>query len=136
MDDLIAAKAASIRRCVKRAREEYQSAGSNFQTDFTHQDAAILNVVRACELAIDLANHVAQKRKLGVPATSREAFELLHSAGLIDDELEDRLIRMVGFRNVVVHAYQQIDIDIVSRVIQQGLDDVLRLAEQIITLDG
>jgi len=135
MDDVIATKAASIRRCVKRAREEFQNAGDHFKTDFTHQDAAILNVVRACELAIDLANHIAQKRKLGLPSTSRESFELLHSAGLIDDVLEDNLIRMVGFRNVVVHAYQQIDLDIVSRVIQQGLDDVLALADRLIQLD-
>lgn len=136
MDNVIASKSASIQRCVQRAREEFSSAGENFKTDYTHQDAAILNVVRACELAIDLANHIVQIRKLGFPATSRESFELLHAAGLIDDILEDRLIRMVGFRNVVVHAYQQIDIEIVSRVIQQGLDDVLRLSDQIIALES
>jgi uncharacterized protein YutE (UPF0331/DUF86 family) len=136
MDDVIAAKAASIRRCVKRAREEFKSAGDHFKTDFTHQDAAILNVVRACELAIDLANHVAQKRKLGLPATSRESFELLNAAGLIDDVLEDKLIRMVGFGNVAIHAYQRIDIEIVIRVIQHGLDDVLALADRMTTLDS
>lgn len=136
MDNVIASKSASIQRCVQRAREEFSSAGENFKTDYTHQDAAILNVVRACELAIALANHIVQIRKLGFPATSRESFELLHEAGLIDDVLEDRLIRMVGFRNVVVHAYQQIDIEIVSRVIQQGLNDVLRLSDQIIALEG
>lgn len=135
MDDVIAAKATSIRRCVGRAREEYQNAGNNFKTDFTHQDAAILNVVRACELAIDLANHIVQKRKIGLPSTSRESFELLHSAGLIDETLEDKLIRMIGFRNVAVHAYQQIDLTIVQRVIQTGLDDVLSFADRMISLD-
>jgi len=135
MDDVIAAKAASIRRCVGRAREEYRNAGNNFKSDFTHQDAAILNVVRACELAIDLANHIVQKRKIGLPSTSRESFELLHSAGLIDETLEDNLIRMIGFRNVAVHAYQQIDLTIVQRVIQTGLDDVLSFADQMISLD-
>ncbi len=136
MDNVIATKSASIQRCVKRARDEFQSAGDQFKTDFTHQDAAILNVVRACELAIDLANHVLKKRKLGLPSTSRESFELLHAAGLIDDALEDRLIRMVGFRNVAIHAYQRIDIEIVIRVIQHGLDDVLALADRMIALDS
>lgn len=134
MDDVVASKTASIQRCVKRAREEHLLAGSAFATDFTRQDAAVLNIVRACELAIDLANHIARKRKLGLPASSRDSFELLHAAGLIDETLEDNLIRMVGFRNVVVHAYQQIDWTIVKTVIERGLGDVLSFADAMLAL--
>lgn len=74
MNDVVINKVQSIQRCVKRAREEYAQA-EDFLTDYTHQDAAILNVLRACELAIDLAAYVISQRKLGVPTSSREAFE-------------------------------------------------------------
>lgn len=134
MDDIVAAKVASIQRCVKRAREERAIAGATFAVDFTRQDAAILNVVRACELAIDLANHLVRKHRLGLPGSSRESFGLLSEARLIDKSLEDRLGRMVGFRNIVVHAYQQIDWAIVTDVIERGLDDVLAFADASVEL--
>jgi len=77
MNDIVINKIQSIQLCVERAREEYQKNPDGFETDFTRQDAAILNVIRACEQAIDLANHVIKKHKMGIPASSAESFELL-----------------------------------------------------------
>ena len=42
MDNVILNKVASIERCLIRVKEEYVSAGENFLTDFTKQDAAVL----------------------------------------------------------------------------------------------
>lgn len=93
MHDVIINKVQSIQRCVKRAREEYSEA-EDFITDYTRQNAAMLNVLRACELAIDLAAFVISQRKLGLPTSSREAFELLRDAGLISSQLCDRLLKI------------------------------------------
>jgi uncharacterized protein YutE (UPF0331/DUF86 family) len=131
MHDVIINKVQSIQRCVKRAREEYSEA-EDFITDYTRQDAAMLNVLRACELAIDLAAFVISQRKLGLPTSSREAFELLRDAGLISSQLCDRLLKMVGFRNIAVHAYQALDMKIVAAVIQKDLDDLLVFADAIL----
>ena len=131
MNDVVINKVQSIQRCVKRAREEYGRA-ENFITDYTRQDAAMLNVLRACELSIDLAAFVISRRKLGVPTSSREAFELLRDAGLISSQLCDRLLKMVGFRNIAVHAYQSLDMKIVASVIQKDLDDLLAFADVIL----
>ena len=49
------ATAASIQRSVRRARDEFAAAGEAFDGDLTRQDAAVLNVLRACETSIDLA---------------------------------------------------------------------------------
>ena len=59
MNDIVINKVQSIQRCIDRAREEYRLAGRNFASDFSRQDAAIFNITRACQHAIDLANHVA-----------------------------------------------------------------------------
>jgi hypothetical protein len=53
-DDILINKAATIERCVARAREEYQRDPAGFAEDYTRQDAAILNVQRACEAALDM----------------------------------------------------------------------------------
>ncbi len=129
MNDVIVNKVQSIQRCVLRAREEYRDAGGRFLEDFTHQDAAILNITRACEQAIDLANHLIRSEKLGIPTDSAESFELLSKAGILPAELAGRLKRMVGFRNTVIHEYQQVDVHIVEAVIKTGLDDLLAFAQ-------
>jgi len=48
---------------------------------------------------------------------------------VLDDSLAERMARMVGFRNVAVHAYQELDLGIVESVIRDGLDDVLACCE-------
>ncbi len=135
MTDVILSKVANIQRSVKRAREEHASAVGDFFKDYTHQDAAILNVIRACETALDLANYVIRKRKLGLANSSRESFQLLVAADLIPQELGQKLEKMIAFRNVAVHEYTQLDIAIVEQVIQTNLDDVLAFSKAMATLE-
>jgi len=134
MHDVMIQKIQSIQRCVLRAKEEYQQAGDDFISDFSRQDAAILNITRACEQAIDLANLVIKKRKLGVPAQSRESFVLLHQAKLIPHDLSENMQRMVGFRNIMIHEYQRVDMAVVISVIESGLEDVLHFTEQMLDI--
>ncbi len=103
MDDVLLNKAASIERCLVRVREEYVGAESQLETNFTRQDAIVLNLLRAAENAIDAAMHVVRVERLGVPQQSRDAFGLLENSGLIDPELSRRMKAMVGFRNIAVH---------------------------------
>lgn len=131
MNDIVVNKIQSMQRCVARAREEYEFAGRDLASDITHQDAAVLNIMRACELAIDLANHLTKVRKLGIPTDSRQTFELLAEAGLIAPELMKRLRSMVGLRNVAVHDYRELDARIVDWVINQGFADLLTLADEV-----
>lgn len=135
MKDVHAAKVASIQRSIKRARDEYSLAGPQFATNMTHQDAAILNVLRACETAIDLANTLIRERKLGVPPSNRESFRLLAEAGIIPANLAARLQAMVGFRNVVVHRYRDLDVAMLARVITRELDDVLEFSRLVAHLE-
>jgi len=124
MSDLIAAKAVSIQRCIARAREELAAAGDRFATDYTRQDAAVLNLLRACETAIDLANVLIRQRRLGLPQSSGESFDLLMRAGLIDDRMCRRLRGMVGFRNVAVHQYRELDPAIVEAILSKDVQDL------------
>jgi len=131
MNDVAAVKIASLQRCVARARQSLAAAGAQFASDYDRQDAAILNVIRSCDTAIDLANMAVRSRKLGVPVESRESFSILERESLIDANLSQRLRAMVGFRNLAVHQYRELDIAIVEQVIRVRLDDLLAFSSQI-----
>jgi uncharacterized protein YutE (UPF0331/DUF86 family) len=125
MDDVVVNKAAAIERCVRRVREVFADDERNIYGDLTRQDSIVLNLQRACETSIDLAMHLVRRERLGVPQESREAFELLASAAGLDRQLADRLKAMVGFRNVAVHDYQALNLDIVREIVRNRLEDVL-----------
>ncbi|WP_078430234.1 type VII toxin-antitoxin system HepT family RNase toxin [Alkalihalobacterium alkalinitrilicum] len=121
-DDVIINKANIIERCLKRINEEYDNNPENLK-NYTKQDSIILNLQRACEASIDLAMHLIAKKKLGVPQTSREAFDVLHQQDLIPEELAKKMKAMVGFRNIAVHDYQKVNLDILKSILENHLID-------------
>ena len=126
MMDVILNKKESIERCVQQIRLYYaMPSGLPFEKDHLKQDAIAANLQRAAEQVIDLANHVIRKGKLGLPKESKESFEILARAKVIPQELADKLKGMVGFRNIMVHQYQEMDIKIMVDVIEHRLDDLV-----------
>lgn len=134
MDDIIINKASSIERCLKRIAEEYKASEAKFAKDYTRQDSIILNIQRACESAIDMANHVVKVRALGVPQTTRELFSLLEEAKIIPETVSEKLQAMVGFRNVAVHDYTNLDLDIVESIIDHELGVFLEFNKYLLKL--
>jgi uncharacterized protein YutE (UPF0331/DUF86 family) len=120
-DDVLLNKAAAIERCVARAREEY---------------AAILNIQRACEAALDMGQHLIRRERLGVPQSARDVFALLARAGWIDAGLADALKRMVGFRNIAVHEDQALQLPITAAIITSHLDEFLQYSRALLLRDG
>ncbi len=135
-DDVLINKAAVIERCVARAREEYAHNPATFATDFTRQDAAILNIQRACEAALDMGQHLIRREKLGVPQSARDVFALLAQGGWIDAALADALKRMVGFRNIAVHDYQALQLPITVSIITMHLDEFLQYSRAMLLRDA
>lgn len=125
--DALAQKAARVDRCVERAREEHQLS-ADFARDFSRQDAALLNIQRACELSIDMGNMVIAQEQWGLPQSAREVFAILGQRGVLSAELVTALQRMVGFRNIAVHEYDTLDLNIVIRVITHDVDSLRQLA--------
>lgn len=128
-DDILLNKAAVIERCIRRMREEFAACPA--LDNFSHLDALTLNIERACQAAIDMAMHVVATRHLGVPQSSAEAFALLQRAGLIDTDLGKSLRGMVGFRNIAVHQYEEMDLNVLRWVIDSGHHDLVRLARAL-----
>jgi uncharacterized protein YutE (UPF0331/DUF86 family) len=130
MDDVTLNKGAIVRRCLARVREEFQDDLSRLG-DFTIQDAIVLNLLRACEASIDLAMHYVAEGRLGIPQSSRDAFELLLQAGRLSPSCASAMKKMVGFRNIAVHSYQQLQRPILEAILQAHLSDFETYLEEL-----
>ena len=122
IDDIDLNKAAVIRRCIQRIAEEYRDDPARLD-DFTIQDSIVLNILRACEAAIDLAMHRVALGRLGIPQASRDAFDLLAQNSVISEPCATSMKHMVGFRNIAVHNYQELQQPILLSILKQNLTD-------------
>lgn len=122
IDDIDLNKAAIIRRCLKRISEEYRGNPSRLD-DFTIQDSIVLNLLRACEAAIDLAMHRVAQGRFGIPQTSRDSFQLLAQNGILSHASATAMKHMVGFRNIAVHNDQNIQLPILQAIVEKHLVD-------------
>ena len=132
MDDVLINKAAIIERCVARVYEEYQADPDSFASNFTRQDAAILNIQRACEAALDMGQYLVRREKMGVPQSARDVFTLLAENNWISLDLADSLKKMIGFRNIAVHEYQSLQLPITVKIINEHLDEFLQYSAVIL----
>ena len=135
-DDVVLNKAASVERCVARAREEYEADPQSFATNFSRQDAAILNIQRACEACLDMGQHIIRRESLGLPQSARDIFTLLAQSGWIDEALANAMKRMVGFRNIAVHEYQALQLPILLNIIKLHLADFSEFSRCILLKDA
>ena len=133
MNDVLLNKKISIERCIRQIRRYYSlDSEQPFEQDHLRQDAIAMNLQRAAELCIDIANLQVRKNKLGLPQDSRESFSLLQQAGLIGEELTGKLKAMVGFRNVLVHEYRELNLNIMIDIVENHLDDLLEFADTML----
>jgi uncharacterized protein YutE (UPF0331/DUF86 family) len=130
-NDIVLNKSNIIERCIRRINEVYEDDPENLK-DFTKQDSIILNIQRACEACIDLAMHIISDKKLGLPQSTRDAFDLLEQERIIDSNMAKRLKMMVGFRNIAVHEYQKLNLVIVQKILENHLKDLSDFSQLIL----
>ena len=122
--DLIAKKLAAVETCVADLRRLARPA--ELATDLRERRFVEHTLQIAIQAALDVASHIVSDDRLGEPRTSRELFDLLERAGWIQASLARILRNMVGFRNVLVHGYDDVDLSIVRDVVDHRLDDLLQ----------
>lgn len=122
VEDILYNKIEIIERCLIRVKEVYDDKPDNLK-DFTKQDSVVLNIHRAVEATIDIAMYIVATKKLGIPQNSRDAFEVLFSNKIINKDMLEKLKNMIGFRNIAVHNYQKLNLDVLQKVIENHLED-------------
>jgi uncharacterized protein YutE (UPF0331/DUF86 family) len=129
--EIISAKLESLRRCIERIKDKTPSSAETLIEDIDLQDILSINLERAVQICVDLASHIIAESDIPAAASMAESFELLCRLDLITPELAARMKNAVGFRNVAVHAYQQINWKIVYAIITTRLSDFVDYAGAI-----
>ena len=102
---------------------------SEFVENPEHYGSAERFLQLAIESLSDMGNHIIAYHNLGVVDAYSDIPHLLYDSGYIDVELREVWISMIGFRNILVHGYLDIDREIVHQVLHEGLDDIEALKE-------
>ena len=124
--DVLAERAMAVERHLLRVAERLPESGAGMQPATVVSDAVILHLWQATQIVIDLALAACLWLKLGTPATYADSFRLLQKAGVPGDAaLADRLVRAAGFRNIVAHAYERLDMQRVHEAATRGPGDLL-----------
>lgn len=88
----------------------------------------------ASEAVLDITHHVISDQGLRQAENYRDAMRVLAEEGLIGQELAERLEEWMGFRNVLVHLYLDIDHARTWAFIQDDLEDLDRFAAAMAAL--
>lgn len=121
----------TIEKCINRINEEYEGKLANLD-DYRRNDAIVLNLQRACQAVMDIATYVVSTKALGMPHSNSEAFEILYQNQMINEETLKNMKGMIGFRNIAVHAYREVDEEILQEVIENHLQELTEFARQML----
>ncbi len=138
IDRVLLSKARSIERCIERVREEYVGHEAEFATNWSRQDAVVMNLIRACEQAIDMGNRMTLLRRLPIADDAQGVFGELGRQRLISAALSkamQAMQAMVGFRNIAVHEYQELDIEKVRHIVEHRLADLQAFSTAMLRAD-
>lgn len=129
--EVISAKLETLRRCIQRIKDKTPASAAVLVNDYDLQDIICINLERAVQTCVDLASHIIAESDLAAASSMAESFEQLRRLNLISDELATRMKKAVGFRNVAVHAYQEINWKMVYTIITTRLTDFSGFAKAV-----
>ena len=123
MDDIYLNKAQVIENCLLRIRTKYKGNEEKLKDDFDLQDIIVINLHRTCQASIDIANRIIKMKNLGFAQSSKNAFSLLYKEKIISKSCLENMQNMVGFRNITVHEYAELDMAILQDILENHLQD-------------
>jgi uncharacterized protein YutE (UPF0331/DUF86 family) len=127
--DLVLKKLAFIETCVEDLRRLARPA--LIETDLREERFVVHTLQLAIQAALDAASHVVSARRLGEPQSNRELFDALVRAGWLPGAQAPALRNLAGFRNIVVHGYERVDLRIVRDVLDHRLGDLLAFVDAL-----
>jgi uncharacterized protein YutE (UPF0331/DUF86 family) len=124
-------KLQAITDSLSKLEELAQMGKDVFLIDFRSIDSAKYNLQTSIEAMIDICNHIISRKRLRVPATNVESFEVVSEAGLLPADALPVYRSMARFRNRIVHMYDDVDDSQIHEILQTRLDDVRAFVQHV-----
>ena len=121
--DLILTKAGSVKKHLRRIMKKRDTDLHTFLDDIDRQESILFNIQMAVQNCVDIAAHIVSEEGFGVPGSTNEMFYLLEENGFLHSELTEKIVKAVGFRNLIVHEYAKIDLEQVFEISQEDIND-------------
>lgn len=129
--EVVEQKLESLRRCLKRIETKCPTDAATLVTDIDLQDIVSLNLSRAVQISVDIGAHLIAGMDVPPPDTMGQTFDLLAQEGVLNIELASSLKKAVGFRNIAVHNYENINWGIVHSIVKCHLADFSEFARVV-----
>ncbi len=130
---VIEQKLESLRRCLLRIADKCPPDSGTLAEDLDLQDIVALNLSRAVQLCVDIGAHLIAGIEAPLPDTMGQTFDTLAKAGIIHEKLAMQMKKAVGFRNIAVHNYGEINWTIVYAIAGHHLEDFTEFAKAIVS---
>jgi uncharacterized protein YutE (UPF0331/DUF86 family) len=127
--ELLAKKLAFVESCVADLRR--LAIAEKIDSDVKERRFVEHTLQLAIQACLDAASHVVSDDRLGEPRTNQELFRLLEQAGRISKDLSRKLRAAAGFRNILVHGYADVDVNVTRDVVDHHLDDLLAFVDAL-----
>lgn len=134
--DILWSKISSMQKHANRIKAKRNVGLQDFLQDLDRQESVLFNLQMAIQNCIDLAAHIVAEEGLGVAGSTNELLYLLEEQGYIGQDITERMIRAVGFRNLIVHEYGKLDLEMVFRVSHEDVEDLERFCRELSELFG
>ena len=129
--DVVLSKINIIKNCIKAIKSTVNDEVSNLN-EFAVENIVVLNLQRACQAAIDMAQTTIAYKKLSLPNSYRAAFQILEKDKIISKSSAEAIAKMAGFRNIAVHDYTEINLEILKHIVKHHLQEFMKYSEEIL----
>jgi uncharacterized protein YutE (UPF0331/DUF86 family) len=131
---IVSKRLAKLREYVELLKKLREVPKKRFVSDpFTYGNAERYTQL-AIQVVLDIGNHVIADDKLGEVSEYRDVMKILGEAGYLPASLVERLLPLVGLRNILVHDYIEVDRAKLYQALQTGLKDFEEFGKHVAKL--
>lgn len=123
-EKVVAEKSAWVEQMLRRIRALPLESFERFAAEPRNVAAADSFLRRALEALMDLGRHILAKGFGRAVSEYREVARQLLDAGVLDEETARRVGKMAGYRNRLVHFYDEVTPEELYRICTQHLEEI------------
>lgn len=121
-----------IRHSLARLESKQGLTREAFLADADAQDVVLRNLQVGVQACLDAGLHIIQDSGWELPGASVVVFEILARHGVVPAELASRLRRAAQMRNLLVHAYDAIDMARVHQTYTESSHDLEQFCRAVV----
>jgi len=95
----------------------------NLEENYEVRSAIERSFQIAIECAIDIGEIIISQEGFERPEDYRSVFLILGKHGVLPKDLAEKFSVAAGFRNFLVHIYEEIDLEIIKKLLVENLED-------------